>query len=313
MLIDVLLIGIALVLLYFGADLLVKGAAGLAVKLGVPVIVVGLTVVAYGTSAPELVVSLQGALGGRGGIAAGNVIGSNIFNICVILGLAALMRPVRATLRVLRIDVPLMVGVSLAGLAVLWDGAVSRLEGLLLVLGAIAYTAANYITGLKASPQEALVAGAELPRPRALWIMLLEIAGGLLLLVLGSDLLVRGAVGIATDWGVSEAVIGLTIVAAGTSMPELATSVVAARKGESDIALGNIVGSNLFNILLILGAAGSIAPFEALGLTKFDLWFMIGSALLMWPLVWTGHRLGRREGALLLGGYGIYLWFMWPA
>lgn len=313
MLLDLTYVVLSLVLLYYGAELLVGGASGLAIRFGVSPLVVGLTVVAYGTSAPELLVSVQGALAGQGGLSAGNVVGSNIFNTCVILGAAALMKPIGTQLRVLRFDAPLMVLVSLAGLWALSNGYLGRAEAVLLLLGAIAYTVGNYAIG-RGDPEQASAAD-EGPHPaqRPLWVMVVQLLGGLLLLVGGSKLLVTGAVGLATMWGVSEAVIGLTIVAAGTSMPELATSVVAARKGESDIALGNVVGSNLFNILFILGCAGCIHPFGAEGVGRFDLWFMVGTAVVLWPLIWTRHRLGRTEGSLLLASYGAYLWVMWPA
>lgn len=312
MLLDIVFVVVSLALLYFGADVLVRGASALAVRLGIPMVVVGLTVVAYGTSAPELVVSLQGALEGRGGIAAGNVLGSNIFNACVILGIAAMVQPVHAKTRVVRFDLPLMAAVSIWGLLVLWDREVSRFEAIALFVGAVAYTVGSYVFGSKGAAEDVLESAPAIPTSEPLWRMLLEIAGGLVLLVGGSHLLVTGAVGLATAMGVGEAVIGLTIVAAGTSMPELATTVVAARKGHSDIALGNVVGSSLFNILLILGLAGTVQPFVAEGVTDFDLWFMAGAGIGLWLLGTTARQVNRWEGALLLVSYGGYLYVMWP-
>lgn len=313
MILDIIYVIASLVILYFGADWLVAGASSLAVRLGIPVIVVGLTVVAYGTSAPELVVSLQATLEGRGGIAAGNVVGSNIFNLCVILAISALVNPISVKVRTLRADVPIMVLVALAGIYVLMDGRVSRVEGIVLVGLSIAYTLANYLQARGAKPEEIAEVAPEIPAPAPIWLVLLKLIGGLVTLVLGSRLLVVGSVGIAESWGVSEAVIGLTIIAAGTSMPELATSVVAARKGESDIALGNVVGSNIFNILLILGAAASVRSFDAVGLTSLDMWVMLGTSLILWPIIWTGRRVNRIEGGLFLLIYAVYLWFLWPS
>lgn len=312
MVLDIVFILASLVILYFGAEWLVSGASSLAVRLGVPVIVVGLTVVAYGTSAPELVVSLQGALEGRGGIAAGNVVGSNIFNLCVILAVAAMFKPIHAKIRMLRADIPIMILVALAGFLVLMDGRISRVEGVILLIASVSYTVANYLQARRAKPDEIAEVAPEVPAPAPFWLVLLKLVGGLVTLIIGSRLLVVGSVGIAELWGVSEAIIGLTIISAGTSMPELATSVVAARKGESDIALGNVVGSSIFNVLFILGAAATVSPFAAEGITRVDLWVMVGSSLILWPIIWTGRRITRLEGGVFLAIYGTYLWFLWP-
>lgn len=314
MLVDTLFVIASLILLYYGAEFLVGGASSVAIRFGVPVLVVGLTIVAYGTSAPELVVSVQSALKGNGGIAAGNVVGSNIFNICVILSVAALFKPVRAHLKVLRVDTPLMVATSILGLYVLSDFFVSRPEAVILLLLAIGYTIFSY-RGSKKEPSAPIepvhVSNADEPT-NSLGLMILKIVGGIVLLAGGSQLLVMGSVGLAQALGISEAVIGLTIVSAGTSMPELATSVVAARKGQSDIALGNVIGSNLFNILFILGAAATIQPFEAMGITWIDLGMMIGVSVLILPFIWSGKTLNRLEAGCLLAVYAGYLWFLWP-
>lgn len=314
MIIDILYIVASLALLFYGAEFLVGGASSLAIRLGVPVLVVGLTIVAYGTSAPELVVSIQSAIKGNGGIAAGNVVGSNIFNICIILGIAALFKPVAAHLKVLRVDTPLMLAAAILGVIVLADFFVSRMEGVLLLILAIGYTAFSYWESRKAPevPIEPVqVSKADRPT-QSIGLMIAKILGGIALLAGGSQLLVMGAVGLAQALGISEAVIGLTIVSAGTSMPELATSVVAARKGQSDIALGNVIGSNLFNILLILGLAATIQPFDAAGITMLDLGVMIGVSLLMWLLIWSGKSLNRWEASGLIAIYLGYLWMLWP-
>lgn len=295
------------VLLFAGAELLVRGGAGLALRLGLSALVVGLTVVAYGTSSPELLVSLKAALAGQPGIAVGNVVGSNIFNIAVILGLAALIRPVRVESEVIRRDGPVMLVVTLAALAVLRDGGVTRIEGGLLLAGSVLYT----IWIVRAARRESSTADAgtpALPLGRAL----LLIAAGLVVLAFGSRLLVDNAVIVARGLGVSEAVIGLTIIAAGTSMPELATSAVGALRGQSDIALGNVVGSNIFNILFVLGAAAVVHPISGSPLRPVDQLFLLGVAVGLVPMMWTGRTVGRGEGLALLAGYGAYLWFMWP-
>ena len=294
-------------LLFWGAEWLVKGGAGMALRLGLTALVVGLTVVAYGTSSPELLVSVKAAWAGQPGIAVGNVIGSNIFNIAVILGIAALIRPVRVQKSVIMRDGPVMVGVTVAGLAVLWDGSVSRIEGGLLVVASLVYT----VWIIRAARREA-DGDDEGLKPLGMGRAIFFIVAGLALLALGSRVLVENAVIIAQSLGVSEAVIGLTIIAAGTSMPELATSAVGALRGHSDIALGNVVGSNIFNVLFVLGLAAVIHPIEGAGVRPVDQWFVLGTAVLLVPMMWTSKVVGRKEGALLLVSYVAYLLFMWP-
>ncbi len=294
-------------LLFVGAEWLVKGGAGVALRLGLTALVVGLTVVAYGTSSPELLVSLKAAWAGQPGIAVGNVVGSNIFNIAVILGLASLIRPVRVEASVIRRDAPVMVAVTLAGIAALWDGNVSRWEGALLVLASVVYTVWIVVAARKekSSEDEGL-------KPLGVGKALFFIIAGLIVLALGSRLLVDNAVVIARGLGVSEAVIGLTIIAAGTSMPELATSAIGAFRGQSDIALGNVVGSNIFNVLFVMGLAAVVHPIEGAALRGVDQLFLLGTAVLLAPLMWTGRVIGRREGGILLASYAAYLWLMWP-
>ncbi len=299
---------LSFVLLFAGAELLVRGGAGIALRLGLSALVVGLTVVAYGTSTPELVVSVKAAWAGQPGIAVGNVVGSNIFNIAVILGIAAIIRPVRSGSVAVNRDAPVMVAVTCGGIAVLWDGNVTRWEGLLLVAASAVYTVwiIRQARKEKSDDDEGL-------RPLGMVKALLFIAAGLVVLVIGSRLLVVNAVEIARALGVSEAVIGLTIIAAGTSMPELATSAVGALRGHSDIALGNVIGSNIFNILFVLGLAAVVHPIHGVSLRAVDQVFLLGSALVLVPMMWTGRRVGRVEGGILLAMYAAYLWLMWPA
>lgn len=308
-----LLLGLAV--LTAGAEFLVRGGASLARRLGLTPLVVGLTVVAFGTSAPEMVVSAGGALQGRGDIAVGNVVGSNIFNIGVILGIAALISPFRIKLSLLKIDAPIMVAACMLGGGLALLPVIPRVVGALLVLLLIAYTIFS-IHLARRQPVAAVDEEFDQGVPPALRSPAYDacaIAGGLALLLLGSKLLLAASLAIARDLGVSEAVIGLTLVSAGTSMPELATSIVAGIRRQSDIAIGNIIGSNIFNILGILGLSATIKPLSAPGIGAGDLGTMVAFSVALLPLLWTGKRLQRWEGALLLCGYGAYLWMRWPA
>lgn len=316
MLIDLGLVALGLVLMTGGASALVRGAASLALRLGLTPLVIGLTVVAFGTSAPELVVSVQAALDGSGGIAVGNVVGSNIANIGLILGSAALLRAFAVERVLLVRDVPLMIGVSLAAVAMLSDGALSRLEGGLLVAGLVAYVAWS----VRAARAETAAAAASVAAAHAdgvpervegsVWRDLGWVVAGLGALVMGADLLVDGAVRLAEAAGVSKAVIGLTVVAVGTSLPEMATSVVAALRGQSAIAAGNVVGSNLFNVLSILGIASLMRPLEAPGIERLDFAVMVAFAVSALAFMATGRRLERWEGAVLLAGYVAYIGYL---
>lgn len=306
---------LGLVLLYFGGEGLVRGSSALALRLGLTPLVVGLTVVAFGTSAPELVVSVQAALAGQGDIAIGNVIGSNIFNIGLILGVTALIYPLKVQLQILRIDTPIMIGVSLLAAWMLADRTIGRPEGALLFVGIIAYTVFTvlYARKVKSSAEVEAEFAESVPAPHGtVWRDLIFIAVGLALLIAGSHFLVAGAVRLARGFGISEAIIGLTIVAAGTSMPELVTSLVAAFKKQPDIALGNIIGSNIFNILGILGAAALLRPITGEGIKMMDLYVAIAFAAALLPVLWSGRKMERREGALLVAAYGGYLYVLWP-
>ena len=307
MLVSTILVMLSFGLLFLGAEWLVRGGGGLALRLGLTPLVVGLTVVAYGTSAPELLVSLKAAWSGQPGIAVGNVIGSNIFNIAVILGVAALIRPVKVESVVIRRDAPVMIGATLAGLAVLWDGRVTRWEGGLLVAASAAYTF-WIVAQARKEGADGTDSPQAMPTARALFFL----AGGLLVLVIGSQLLVGNAVVLARGFGVSEAIIGLTVVAAGTSMPELATSAVGALRGQSDIALGNVIGSNIFNLLFVMGLSAVVHPIDGEVLRGVDQVFLLGTAIVLMPMLATGRLVSRKEGALLLVGYALYLTLMWP-
>lgn len=302
------------VLLYFGAELLVKGSSNLAMRCGVSALVAGLTIVAFGTSAPELVVSIKAALDGLGDIAVGNVIGSNIFNIAIILGLSALIHPMKVHLNVLKVDTPVMLASSVLLMAVLHDLYLSRVEGIFLFAGIIAYMTFTIITARRTGetkvdfPLEQLT-----PKKKVTPVLdIIFVIGGLCLLVLGSRFFVNGAVSLARAIGVSEAVIGLTIVAVGTSLPELATSIIASIKKEDDIAIGNIIGSNIFNILAILGTSSTITPLNASGVGQISLYFMLGTTVLLMPFMRTGFVLNRIEGLLLLIVYWGYMYYLWP-
>lgn len=292
-----------------------RGSSRLALRLGVTPLVVGLTVVAFGTSAPEMVVSVKASMVGQNGIAVGNVVGSNIFNIAVILGLAALIRPVKVDRQLFRIDVPIMIGTSLFCSWRLMNNTLSRSEAALLIVGIFAYITLSVILARRRK----LADGEKVPtrvkrlKKRSLALDLVFIVGGLAALIYGAHLFVEGSLQVARKFGISEAVIGLTIVAGGTSLPELVTSIVAALRKNDDIAIGNIVGSNIFNLLAILGTAGLIHPLSTGGVTGVDFLVMTGTALLLVPLMLTRLMLTRWEGALLLCTYAGYLWWLWPA
>jgi cation:H+ antiporter len=298
------LIAAGAMLLWAGAESLVRGGASIALRTGLSPLVIGLTVVAFGTSSPELIVSLQAALRADGDIAIGNIVGSNIANILLILGLAAVIRPIRVESRLVRIDMPIVILVSLVMIGLLADGTASRMAGAILLLGLFLYIAFSIVQSRKSgTPDEADIAAV---RQRPVLISIAMVAGGLAVLAMGGVLFLRGAVTIAEAAGLSSAIIGLTIVAAGTSLPELATSVVASMKGEGDMAVGNAVGSNIFNILGILGITAVIAPISVTDISVVDFGVMLLSAIVVLPFMRTGFRLNRIEGGALLAAYVAY-------
>ena len=316
---SILWFALGLIALVAGAEALVRGASKLSLSFGISPLVVGLTVVAFGTSAPEMAVSVQSAWSGQVDIAIGNVVGSNIFNVLFILGVSALITPLLVNQQVIRQEVPVMIAVSLLLWALAADGGIGRWDGVLLFALIVAYTvlvirqSRRETRAIRDEYDEAFAAGPSAWDSR-LPVQLALIAVGLGLLVLGSEWLVSSAVSFAKTLGVSDVVIGLTIVAAGTSMPEVATSVMAALKGERDIAVGNVVGSNTFNILgclglsgLAAGAAGLAVPAAVL---NFDVWVMLAVALACLPVFVTGREIARWEGGLFLLYYVAYVAYL---
>jgi len=307
MILNVFLLFAGIVLLYGGAEGLVRGSVALARRLSISPLVIGLTVVAFGTSMPELVVSVRAALAGDAGIAAGNVVGSNIANIALILGASALFCPLAVNARIIRIDLPILVLISAGAGVMFLDQSISRGEGLLLLTGLVVYASLSIWGARRETVAIQGVFEGALPEARgSLPVNLALVAIGLVLLVLGARFLLAGAVALAEAAGLSEAVIGLTVVAVGTSLPELATSILAALRKEGDIAAGNIVGSNLFNLLGILGISSLVRPLLGVGMTSVDLGLMIFLAVLLLPLARSGWRLTRAEGLCLLLVYGVY-------
>jgi len=308
-----------LVLLVAGAEVLVRGAAKLAAQFGISPLVIGLTVVAFGTSAPETAVSVQAALNGSGDIAIGNVVGSNIANVLLILGVTALVAPLVVSRQLIRLDVPIMIGASLVTFGLAWDGELSRIDGALLFAAVVAYTLFLIISSRREKAAEADDEFAkefglhEPAKPHAGLINAGLVIAGLVLLVVGSNFLVEGAVALARALGLSELVIGLTVIAVGTSLPELATSIMAAFRGERDIAVGNIVGSNIFNLLCVLGLASLVSP-QAIGVSSnalaFDFPVMIAVAVACLPIFFAGYCIKRWEGALFLAYYVAYTLYL---
>ena len=312
LMIAILIFG-GLVLLYFGADWLVKGAVTISLKFGLSPLIVGLTVVALGTSLPEALVSIQATLDNQGGIALGNVIGSNILNIALILGLSSLLQPLKVDSHLVKADVPILFGASFLLIVLLEDFHISRMEGALLLLGIVFYVTGNIMTVKRTSPAEDQIEGMEVPEDpsknllRDIGFLIL----GLIALALGSNFLVEGAVDLARIWGLSEALIGLTIVSVGTGTPELATALMAAYRKTADIAIGNAVGSNIFNIFFVVGLAGLIAPINGTQISPSDLYVMFGLTFLLLPTVWTGMVLDRKEGFLFVAIYVAYIYYLW--
>jgi cation:H+ antiporter len=306
-----------LVLLVVGAEALVRGAAKLALSLGISPLVVGLTVVAFGTSSPELAVSVKSAMTGKVDIAIGNVVGSNIFNVLFILGACALIAPLMINRQIIRQEVPIMIAATVLLIVMMWDGTIGRWDAGIMFALLLAYIVFLVVQSRKdkksAEPELAAEVNLASTWDQKLPMQLLLIAVGLTLLVLGSNWLVDAAVIFAKAMGVSEVVIGLTIVAAGTSTPEVATSILATIRGQRDIAVGNVIGSNTFNILGVLGVSGLVAP-EALSVAssimRFDMWVMLAVAIACLPVFFTGRNIARWEGFVFLAYYAAYTAFL---
>ena len=301
---NLLSLALGLVVLAGGAEVLVRGAARMAAAMGISSLVIGLTVVSLGTSAPELAVSLGASLTDRTDIAIGNVIGSNIFNVLFVLGLCAMVAPLVVARQLVRLDVPVMIGVSVLLMVMALDGEITRLDGLWLVIGLVAYVVFAILEGRREGADEDQAP--ELPKRRVPDVLL--VLAGLGLLLLGARWLVDSATVLARELGVSDLVIGLTVVAVGTSLPEVATSVVATLRGQRDIAVGNVVGSNIFNILGILGVTSVVAgslPVPA-SVIRFDIPVMVAVALACMPIFAIGHSIARWEGGLFFGYFLAY-------
>ena len=320
MILEVGRIVLGLILLVVGADALVRGAVALARRAGISSLLIGLTVVAFGTSTPEVAVSVESALMGRGGVALGNVVGSNVFNILVVLGLSAVIAPLVVQSQLVRRDVPLMVLASLAPVLLGLDGALGRQDGVILLVGLGGYLA---ILGLLARRQRSDHRNGEVEHAEdaggtteaggpSLPVALTLGVGGLILLSVGADQLVVGAVSLAGRLGVSELVVGLTVVAVGTSLPELATSVAASLRGQRDLAVGNVVGSNIFNALGVLGAGAAVSGSIPIprGMYALDFPVMVAVAVICLPVFLTGANISRREGAVFLLYYVAYMTYL---
>ena len=312
MLQQVLMFALGLTVLVVGADVLVRGASRLAVSFGVSPLVVGLTVVAFGTSAPEMAVSVGSALAGSPDLALGNVVGSNICNVLLILGISALITPLLVDEQIIRQEIPIMIGVSALLVVMALDGHLGLVESIVLFALVIAYTVFLIVQSRRASKAVQEEFGTDLPTSawdRHWAVQVGLIATGLVMLIVGADWLVEAAVAFARAFGVSDLVVGLTVVAVGTSMPEIATSIVAAMRGQRDIAGGNVGGSNIFNILAVLGASG-IASGTGLPVSEaarnFDLWVMLAVAFACLPIMITGREIARWEGGVFLAYYAAY-------
>ena len=303
---------VTLVGIVFGADLLLNGSVAIAKRFHVSDFVIGAVIVGIGTSVPELVVSFFGALKGNADVAIGNVVGSNIFNVLGILGLTALLFPIAIDKKNMTFEIPLCIGVSvLVTLLALnfFNGApatISRIDGLILILLFFGYMYYSFVRDKKNAQQAPVEANEPI---LSLWKSILKVVGGLALLVVSCDFFVDSAVSIAKSWGVSDAIISLTLIACGTSLPELAASVVAAFKKNTQLALGNIVGSNIFNILLILGLSSQVMPLTSAGITVVDYGVMIGAAIV--PLLFGfNKKIGRVGGALMVIAFAVYTWYL---
>lgn len=301
---QMLLMVVGFTMLIKGADLFVDGTSEIARRFGIPQLVIGLTIVAMGTSAPEAAVSLTAAFKGNADITIGNIVGSNILNILIILGLTSLIRPLVVARSTVRYEIPFMIGISVLLLGLGWDGAIVRTDAMILIGAFLLYLGYLLLMARRDGKKE------DDQKVWPLWKGLLAAAGGLGLVILGSDFTVDAATDIAKYCGMSDRFIGLTIVALGTSLPELVTSVSAARKGNADIAIGNIVGSNIFNILFVVGLSGLVIPIPFAERFRFDMMVAIGAAVLLLLSCCRKRRLGRIAGIIMLVCYGVYFCFI---
>lgn len=310
MILNILFIVGGILAVLWGADRLTEGAVGVAERFRVPQLIIGLTIVAMGTSMPEFTVSLLASLKGTPDLAVGNVVGSNIFNVLAIVGITAIIAPMTILPITVRKDLPFALVASFMLVVLALNGELSRWDCLALFALFLIFMVIT-LRGAKEDPAETSEDEEAVRQPMPMWRAILYLVIGLTGLIVGSNFFVDGASAVASDLGVSDAVIGLTVVAVGTSLPELATSVVAARKGNSGIAIGNVIGSNLFNILFILGLAGTIAPMKITGITKVDFALLIGSMMALWLFSYTKLKIARWEGGVLfLAFLGYMIWLV---
>lgn len=300
-----------LVLLFLGGEGLVRGSSSLALKIGISPLVVGLTIVAFGTSSPELLVSLKAALSGNSNIALGNVVGSNIANIALILGLSAIIRPLEVHANVIRREIPIMIIVTVLLIIFLSNEVLGFWEGLTFILLLLVYTTLSILLSLKEGKEIENEFNEGIKTKLSIPVAILFIVFGLASLFYGADIFLKGAIALAKIFNVSDAVIGLTVVAVGTSLPELFTSIVASIKNESDIAVGNTVGSNIFNILSIIGITALIINVNSSGINFTDLLIMLAAAFVLLPLAYSNFRVSRLEGILLVTCYLIYIYYLY--
>lgn len=309
MIINILIIIASIAIVIYGADKLTEGSVGIAERIGMPQIVIGLTIVAMGTSMPEFSVSLISALKGTSDLAVGNVVGSNIFNAMLIVGCAALVAPMTILETTVRKDIPFALVASVILFLMSTDGEISRFDAAILFAMFVLFMFFT-LKGAKVNAVKVVASSETTAKPMNMWKAIGFILFGLTALILGSNYFVESATDVAKTLGVSDAVIGLTIVAGGTSMPELATSIVAARKGNSGIAIGNVLGSNVFNILFILGATGLVSPMHLENITTLDMTMLIVSMILLWLFSFTKYTIQRWEGALLVIGFSGYIGYL---
>ena len=311
--INVLLVAVGLAMLYAGSELLIRGSVSIAKRMHISQLVIGLTVVAFGTSTPELVVSINAAIVGQADVSLGNIIGSNIVNIGLILGLSAAIFPIAVRIKTIRREIPIMLAVSLILIPMSLDGAISQVEGVLLVLSLIVFIYFSYSQSKKENNQTQMPVEMDNSYNKPAHVLtknVVFVVAGILLLYFGSSLTVDNAVQIANSMGISERVIGLTVIAIGTSLPELITSVGAARKRHADLSIGNIIGSNIFNVLGILGISSLISSIKVNPAIFTDYAVMIGFSIVLIPVMRSGFTITKKEGYALVTAYSLYLIFL---
>ncbi len=313
MFVDFIIFIVGLVVLYFAAEWLVKGSSAIALRMEITPLIVGCTVVAFGTSAPELVVSLAAVLNENDGISVGNIIGSNIANLALILGVASMIRPMEVQSQVIKREYPVMLVASLILVGLAYDGNLTRLDGGIMLAGMTIYLGYMIVLARRSMVSDDVEVDLEDledidPEKSSNLKDAAMVGVGIIGLAFGAKLMVDSAVSIATVMKIPELVIGISVVAIGTSLPELATSAVAAIKGESDISVGNVIGSNVFNIFLVLGCVATITPISVgEAAITYDLWIMIAVTLCIWPIMWSGGKINRLEGGILVIGYFAYM------